>query len=74
MIKLTKYYKRMKIRKIKVAVLAVIVSIFFIPGYIKIESTGNNMFTVILNGETVGEVSDRKTAEECLKQARKIMA
>ncbi len=74
MLKFTKYYKRVRIRKIKVAVLAVIVSIFFMPGYIKIESTGDNMFTVVLNGETVGEVGDRKTAEECLKQARKIMA
>ncbi len=74
MLKFTKYYKRLRIRKIKVAVLAVIVSIFFMPGYIKIESTGDNMFTVVLNGETVGEVGDRKTAEECLRQARKIMA
>lgn len=74
MIKLTKYYKRMRIRKIKVAALAVIASIFFMPSYIKIESTGDNMFTVVLNGETVGEVGDRKTAEECLKQARKAVA
>ena len=74
MIRMTKYYKRMKIRKIKVAALAVIVSIFFIPGYIKIESTGDNMFTVVLNGENVGEVADRKTAEECLRQARRIVA
>ena len=71
---ITKYYKRVRIRKIKVAVLAVIVSIFFLPGYIKIESTGDNMFTVVLNGENVGEVADRETAEECLRQARKIMA
>lgn len=74
MIKLTKYYKRARIRKIKVAVLALIASILFMPGYIKIESMGDNMFTVMLNGETVGEVGSRETAEECLKQARRIMA
>lgn len=74
MIRLTKYYKRARIRKIKVAVLAVITSILFMPGYIKIESTGDNMFTVVLNGEAVGEVGNREKAEECLKQARRIMA
>lgn len=61
-------------RTVKIAVLAVIVSIFFIPGYIKIESMGDNMFTVVLNGETIGEVGDKETAEECLRWARKLMA
>ncbi len=72
--KITKRYKRLQIRAMKVAVLAVIVSIFFMPGYIKIEATGDNMFTVLLNGETVGEVGDEAIAEECLKEARRQIA
>lgn len=72
--RLTKRYKRLNIRMLKVAVLAVIVSIFFMPGYIKLETTGDNMFTVFLNGEVVGEVGDKAIAEECLKEARKQVA
>lgn len=72
--KITKNYKRLQIRLIKISVLAVIVSIFFMPGYIKIKSTGDNMFTVLLNGTEVGAVGDSYTAENCLKQARRAMA
>lgn len=71
---ITKRYKRLNIRMIKVAVLAVIVSIFFMPGYIKLEATGDNMFTVVLNGEVVGEIGDKTVAEECLKEARRQVA
>ena len=70
----TRQYKRLQIRSIKVAVLAVIVSIFFMPGYIKIEGTGDNMFTVLLNGESVGEIGDKELAQKCLKEARRQMA
>ena len=59
---------------LKISVLAMIVSIFFMPGYIKFESTGDNMFTVLLNGETIGEVGDEAVAEACLKEARRQLA
>lgn len=72
--KITKRYKRLKIRTIKIAVLALIVSAFCMPGYIKIESTGNNIFTVILNGTVVGKLGDSETADSCLKDARKALA
>lgn len=72
--KITKNYKRLQIRAVKMSVLAIIVSIFFMPGYIKIESTGDNMFTVLLNGTEVGHVGDSAVAEECLKQARRELA
>ncbi len=72
--KITKYYKRLQIRSIKIAVLAVIASIFFMPSYTKIESTGDNMFTVFLNGTDVGKVGDTVVAEEALKEARKALA
>lgn len=72
--KITRYYKRLQIRAVKTAALAVIVSIFFMPGYIKIESTGDNMFTVLLNGKSVGKVGNSETAREYLKEARRAMA
>ncbi len=51
--------------------MAVITFIFFMPGYIKIENTGNNKFTLLLNGTYVGTIGDSSEAEEYLKQARR---
>lgn len=72
--KITKNYKRLQIRTTQIAVLAVITFIFLMPGYIKIENTGNNKFTVLLNGTYVGTIGDSSEAEEYLKQARREVA
>lgn len=71
---ITSYYKRLKIRKIKIAVLAVFVSIFFLPSFVPFEKTGNNIFTVILNGREVGIVSTPEEAENCILEARRQIA
>lgn len=71
---ITSYYKRLKIRKIKIAVLAVFVSIFFLPSFVPFEKTGNNIFTVILNGREVGIVSTPEEAENCMLEARRQIA
>mgnify|MGYP007025348569 CR=1 FL=1 len=42
--KITKNYKRLKIQEVKIAVLAIITFIFFMPGYTNIENTGNNLW------------------------------
>jgi len=68
------YYKRLRLRKIEIAVLAVIVSIFFLPSFVTFEETGNNMFTVILNDVKVGVVSSVSEAEECVLEARRQIA
>lgn len=70
----TSYYKRLKIRNIKIAVLAVFVSIFFLPSFVPFEKMGNNMFTVILNSREVGVVSSPGEAEEYLIAARRKLA
>lgn len=72
--KITKKYKRLRVRSVKVAVLAIITFIFFMPGYIKIENTGNNIFTVLLNGTYVGTIGDSSEAEGYLRQARRLVA
>lgn len=71
---LTGYYKRLKLRKIEIAVLAVIVSCFFLPSYVPFEKTGNNIFTVTLNNETVGVVAEAELAEDYALEARRRVA
>lgn len=71
---ITHYYKRLRITFIKTALLAAIVSAFFLPHYIKIESTGNNTFMVILNGVECGTVGSEEEADKCIRDARKIIA
>ena len=68
--KITKNYKRLQVRSTKIAVLAIITFIFLMPGYTKIKNTGNNMFTVLLNGTYVGTIGDGAKAEEYLRQAQ----
>jgi len=71
---ITCYYKRLNIRNVKIAILAVIVSIFFLPSYVAFEKTGNNMFRVILNNVEVGVVSNPQEAEEYAIEARRRVA
>lgn len=70
----TRYYKRLKTVNLKVAVLAIIVSIFFLPSFVPFEKLGNNIFTVILNNEAVGVVSLPEEAEACIQEARRQIA
>ena len=70
----TSYYKRLKVRSIKITVLALFVSIFFLPSFVPFEKTGNNIFTVILNNKEVGVVSNPEGAEEYVLEARRQIA
>ena len=68
------YYKRLKVRKIKIAILAVFVSIFFLPSYVPFEKVGNNIFTVFLNNVEIGTVADPEDARRYALEARKRIA
>lgn len=70
----TRHYKKTKIAYIKVAVFATIVSIFFFPNFHRLESNGDNIFTVYLNGAQVGVVGDPEQIDGCLIAARKKLA
>lgn len=70
----SRHYKKMKIAYIKVAVLAVTIAAFFLPCYQELESTGDNMFTVYLNGKQVGIVGNLDGIDDCLISARKRIA
>lgn len=71
---LSRYHKKMTIAYIKVAVLSCIAAAFFLPYMQTLESTGDNFFTVYLNGIRVGVMSDVEEADECLIAARKQLA
>lgn len=71
--KITKYYLELKIAFLRVAALVILGGLLFFPSFHKIESTGDNMYTIRLNGEEVGMVDSRETAEEYLRQARTML-
>lgn len=68
--KITRHYKQLCLTYIKITVLAFIVNAFFLPHYMKYESSGNNIFTVILNGTTIGQVESKDELDECMRKAR----
>ncbi len=68
--KITCYYKRLKITYIKAALFISFIAALFIPGYVKFESTGDNMFDVKINGEHVGVVGDISKLEDDIQMIR----
>ena len=68
---ITRHYKRVKVTRLTVAIVAMTISLFFMPYFIKYEKTGNNIFDVYLNGTMVGTVNSEETANELLLAARK---
>lgn len=71
---ITKYYKRLRVTYIKVIWLALAINALFFPYYTKLESTGNNFFTVTVNGETVGTVDDEEKVDRFVREARRAIA
>lgn len=66
--------KKISYTYIKTALFISAVSAFFLPNFRPFEHTGNNMFTMYVNGEQVGTVADEQTAQNLLIQARKQIA
>lgn len=69
--KITRYHKKLRFTYIKLAGGILFVAALFFPSYTKWEDTGDNMFTIYLNGEKVGIVGEALQAEELLQAARK---
>lgn len=72
--KVSRYYKKMKIAYIKIAMLVMVIAILFFPSFQKLEKTGDNIYTVYLNGQQVGVVADKDMVDGCLIAARKKLA
>lgn len=68
---ISRSYKRLKVRRLKIAVLAAIISLFFVPNYVRFVSNGDNYYKLTLNGENVGVTYSKENAEKLMLEARK---
>lgn len=71
---ISRYYRRLHLRTIKIAVLAVVASVFLVPGFVQFEESGDNLFTVYLNDVKVGILPSESEAKDCALKARKQIA
>ena len=55
----------------KAGVIVFLICAFMLPSYIEYEESGNNCFTIIVNGMTVGTVSNEEVIDSYLIEARK---
>ena len=68
-------YKKIRFTYMKTAVFsATVAAILFFPTWTKFEKAGDNMFTVLLDGEEIGVVAQEEDADECLLEARRLLA
>lgn len=72
--KITKYRKIMKYTYMKWNLLILFICLLFMQGYVKLESTGDNLFHIFINGVQVGSVAQPEEAEKMLWQARREIA
>lgn len=66
--------KRIRFTYIKTAVFSAMIAALFLPTWTKFEKAGDNMFTVLLDGETIGVVAQVEDADRLLAEARKQLA
>lgn len=69
--KITKHYKRLRFTYMKLAGGILFIAALFFPAYVKWEEPTENLFTVYLNGESVGVVGDTFRAEALLQETRR---
>ena len=72
--RITKYRKIMKYTYIRWNMLILFLCLLFMQGYVKFESTGDNLFHIFVNGTQVGSVAHLESAEEMLWEARREIA
>lgn len=72
--KKTSNNRKYKFTYIKTTVLTLFCCTFFMKGYTSFEKTGENYFHIMLNGQAVGTLGDRESAEELLVEARRGIA
>lgn len=70
----TKYYKRLRITRLKTSIWVIFIAAFLLPSFVTFEKTGNNMFQVFINGSEVGVVSSVAEIDPLLMRAREKVA
>lgn len=72
--RITKYRKIMKYTYIRWNMLILFLCLLFMRGYVKFESTGDNLFHIFINGTRVGSVAHLESASDMLWEARREIA
>lgn len=72
--KIHHYNRRLRLSMMKAGAIAAVICAFFLPSYVEFEKTGDNFFTVSLNGVSVGSVASKTKAEDCMIEARRQIA
>ena len=68
--KITRYYKRLRISFIRTALLVIILNLFMIPQYTKFEKDGDNLFHLYLTGDDIGYVGKETDVDALMREAR----
>lgn len=71
---LTKHYKRLRYKSIKLAFLVIVLNIIFLPSYCRYQPDDANYFRVMLNGTEVGYLGSVDDVEDILGEARLLVA
>ena len=72
--RITKYRKIMKYTYIRWNMLILFLCLLFMRGYVRFESTGDNLFHIFIDGTQVGSVAHLESAEDMLWEARREIA
>ncbi len=67
-------HKKYRFTYIKTTLFTLFVCLLFLRGYTPFEKTGDNFFHIQLNGQDVGTLDDRESAERLLMEARRNIA
>ncbi len=72
--KITRYYKRLKFTYVKSAVVAAAIAALFLPSYTSFEKSGDNWFSVTINGSQIGAIGDIDELDGYIREARQKIA
>lgn len=71
---LTRHFKRLRVARLKVALIVIILNIIMIPQYEPMKNEGNTLFKVYVNNEYVGSVGRDTDIEKMIIDARRELA
>ncbi|MGN1315111.1 MAG: peptidoglycan DD-metalloendopeptidase family protein [Lachnospiraceae bacterium] len=74
MIKITKYYKRLRISFLRTAIFSAFFYVFFLPNLVKPLEAGDNLFTFSINGTLIGRTDSREKIDNLISRSRRAVA
>ena len=66
----TRFYREIRITYLKAAAVSILTALLLFPAFEPLKQTGENAFTVFLNGENAGVTDEKEKAEQLLQKAR----